>query len=172
MKQKAFTLFEILLTVGIIGIIATTLIRVLPNVMPDVNKAKFLRAYTTTKIVVNDIINAIALYPEEDPNDPNYGLKNKEKPEYGIYAEDKYTGDDKFPLIFADMLSLEGENGEFYSMRDNLTYLIKPAANDGYTITFKNGEVFLGGVKVAYDGKTQCFSEKGYCTDMTDLRRK
>ena len=184
MKQKAFTLMEILLTVGIIGIIATAMIRVLPNVMPDINKAKFLRAYTVTKTLVNDIINAVVLYPDEHPVEDaaTYGFKNTTAPVYGIYASNTYSGTAKFPLIFADMLGVNHEDVtkndpeySFYVPRDNLTYTITAGANSSYAIRFANDAgLNLGGVDVTFDGKTSCVTgAKDYCTgDMADLRRQ
>ena len=178
MKSKGFTLLEILLTMGIIGIIASIMLRLMPNIMPDVNKAQFLRALTATKIVVQDMINATALYPDDYGSD-TYGFKNTTMPLYGEYADDEFSGQAKFPLIFADRFGEDAtESGgeySFYSMRDNLTYKIKGDNNGNYTIKFYNKDSEnIGGVEVTYDGETKCLAGvKDYCSgDLTNLRRE
>jgi len=177
MKSKAFTLLEILLSMGIIGIIASIMIRLIPNVMPDVNKAQFLRAITTTKIIVSDMINATPLYPDDYTSD-TYGFKNTTAPVMGEYADDKYSGDAKFPLIFADRfdadVTVSSGTYSFYSIRENLTYKISGTGGN-YTIRFyDNDNVNIGGVEVSYDGGTKCLAGvKDYCTgDITNLRRQ
>ncbi len=179
MKRRAFTLMEILLTIGIVGIVGTLLARVISGVMPDVNKAKFLRAYTASRTIVRDMVNDSMLYPDEDDTLPTYGFANTAAPVGGPYASSTYSGPDKFPLIFADKLGISASNvseHEFYSVRDNITYKI---SGDGpYTINYyaknpkTNTEINLGGLEVANDGGTKCLiGDVDYCTNMTDLRR-
>ncbi len=177
MKKKAFTLMEILLTICIIGIIGTILAKVIGGVMPDIYKAQFLKAYNASKMIVHDMINDSSLYPDEDTSSPLYGFGNKEAPPRGIYANGPYSGENKFPLIFADKLGVSANNvsgGTFYSTRDNLEYEI--TGSGAYTITFyatiKDERTALGGLNVTQDGKVSCFSARDYCGDkMTDLKR-
>ena len=180
MKRKAFTLMEILLTIGIVGIIGTLLARVISGVMPDVNKAKFLRAYNASKMIVIDMVNDSSLYPDEDPdNTATYGFANTTAPTSGPYMGSTYSGKNKFPLIFADKLGVSASNvtdGTFYSTRDNLEYQISgtgPYTIRYYAINSKtNAKTNLGGLQVDNDGGTRCVNgDVDYCSNMTDLRR-
>ena len=53
MRKKAYTLMEILISLGIIGIIAMILVRLISGATPNTNKVGFLRAYVTTQSVVD-----------------------------------------------------------------------------------------------------------------------
>ena len=177
MKRKAFTLMEILLTICIIGIIGTILAKVIGGAMPDIYKARFLKAYNASKMIVHDMINDSSLYPDVDTSSPLYGFGNTEKPPRGIYSSDTFSGANKFPMIFADKLGVPSGNvsgGKFYSTRDNLEYEITGLGS--YTITFyatiKDERVALGGLNVTQDGAVSCFSGRDYCGEkMTDLKR-
>ena len=180
MKRRAFTLMEILLTIGIVGIVGTLLARVISGVMPDVNKAKFLRAYTASRTIVRDMVNDSMLYPDEDDtNTATYGFANTATPVGGPYATSTYSGKNKFPLIFADKLGISVSNvsnNSFYSIRDNITYKISgsgPYTIKYYTKNPKTGtDIDLGGVKVANDGGIKCLTgDVDYCNNITDLRR-
>ncbi len=183
MKRKAFTLMEILLTIGIVGIIGTLLARVISGIMPDINKAKFLRAYTASRTIVRDMINDSSLYPDEDTTSVSYGFSNTDAPTKGIYASSTFSGSNKFPLIFADKLGISasdvktsGSTATFYSIRDNIEYSISgttPPYTIKYSTTKSNNETTdLGGITVSNDGEINCIAGTvDYCTDMTDLRR-
>ncbi len=178
MKKYGFTLMEILLTIGIIGIIGTLLVKVISGVMPDANKAKFLRAYTTSQKIIGEMINDTNLYPDDNTTSPTYGFANTTAPLRGLYASDTYSGAAKFPLIFADQLGIsssdvtQGDDGySFYSTRDNVEYHINGNSISFYT-TIDGENTDIGGLTFTNDGKITCTSSRGYCTDITDLRRK
>ena len=47
MKKTGFTLAELLITLGIIGVIVAILVPAVNNAMPDENKAMYLKTYDT-----------------------------------------------------------------------------------------------------------------------------
>ena len=178
MKKYGFTLMEILLTIGIIGIIGTLLVKVISGVAPDINKAKFLRAYTTSQKIIGDMINDTILYPDDDTTSESYGFGNTAAPTRGLYASETYSGAAKFPLIFADQLGVSssdvtsGDEGySFYSTRDNLEYRINGNSINFYA-TIDGEATDIGGLTFTNDGKITCTSSRGYCSDMTNLKRK
>ncbi len=184
MKRKAFTLVEILLCIAIVAILATILARVISGVMPDVNKAKFLRVYNASKMIVADMVNDTSIYPDDDPSSSLYGFGNTAVPIGGIYGSSVsgsvFSGNYKFARIFADKLGISNAasvTNSFYSTRDNVTYNITKSGN-GYKIIYKikdpenpNASIELGYMKVEQDGEVSCYSSLNYCDDMTNLRR-
>lgn len=167
-KKRGFTLMEVLISIGIIGILAAILMRVLSGVAPDLDKANFLRAYVSTRAVVADMINDSSIYEQEPNENGDYkGFADTSAPKYGIYYREdgSISGDDKFPIIFRDKLGLDGS----YSARDGVYYNI-----DGFeiTITTKAGKT-LGVFTVGTQGEVSCESDLEYCEgDITNLKRK
>ena len=173
MRKNGFTLIEILISLGIIGVIAAIFMRLMTNAVPDLDKASFLRAYLTTKAVVSDMINDSSLYPDEygrkDENGNDmYGFANTLAPAYGEY-KDIASGSSKFPTIFASKLGIS--NGG-YSNRDGVYYSISDSGNTK-TITVTSKEnVTLGRFTVDLEGGVTCASSQGYCNDITNLKKK
>lgn len=61
--KKAFTLAETLITLIIIGVIAATAIPTIMGAMPNSNKVKFKKAYSSTETVISNMINNDIIYP-------------------------------------------------------------------------------------------------------------
>lgn len=180
MRKNGFTLIEILISLGIIGVIAAIFMRLMTNAVPDLDKASFLRAYLTTKAVVSDMINDPSLYPDEygrkdENNNDMYGFANTLAPTYGEYGPNRgysaaqLSGSNKFKTIFADKLGIA--NGG-YSNRDGVYYSISDSGNTK-TITVTSKEnVTLGRFTVDLEGGVTCASNLGYCNDITNLKKK
>ena len=62
MKKKAFTLQEVLITLGIIGVIAALTIPAITKMKPDENKVKFMKAYNALATLSPEIANDEAIY--------------------------------------------------------------------------------------------------------------
>ena len=69
MKKFGFTLAEVLLTMGIVGIVAAVSIPFLNQAMPDRNKAKVLKTYNTITKINQKLLNDPRLYPGSDECD-------------------------------------------------------------------------------------------------------
>lgn len=61
--KYAFTLSEVLITLVLVGIIASILLPALIQNKPDKNKVLFKKAYTTVENIVTELVNDDRLYP-------------------------------------------------------------------------------------------------------------
>ena len=64
MKNKAFTLTELLIALGVIGILAAVLFPIISNIVPDQDVIMAKRAYYTIQQGVADLINDQSCYPD------------------------------------------------------------------------------------------------------------
>lgn len=69
--RKGFTLAEVLLTLGILGIIAVMLLPTMRKVTPDTNKLMFKKAYSNLENIIEGISNDETVYPPQ--NNWTYG---------------------------------------------------------------------------------------------------
>ena len=62
-KLKAFSLAELMVTLVIMGILASIMIPTIKNFIPDKNKAAFKKAYYVAERVIYDMVTDESLYP-------------------------------------------------------------------------------------------------------------
>lgn len=75
--NKAFTLTELLVALGVIGILCAILLPVIFNILPNQNTIMAKRAYYTVQTVIADLINDEACYPDKTlavGNNKRYGF--------------------------------------------------------------------------------------------------
>ncbi len=100
-KKLAFSLGEVLVTMGIIGVIASMILPVIKQTQPDKQKVLFKKAYSNIERVVTEIINDDYLYPEAlRPDGTAYlGLDNTVA---AVINDDSttYEGANKFCRLF------------------------------------------------------------------------
>ena len=73
-SKKGFTLAEVLITLGIIGIVATMVNSVIGNFMPNRDKVLFKKAYGSLAQITDSLINNSAYYGGADTYpDSGYG---------------------------------------------------------------------------------------------------
>lgn len=162
MKKKAFTLAEILIAFGAIGIIAAVTAPMLGSLMPDENKMKVLKNYKilneTTKALLNDpmyyydyIVGTVSVISikrqglaANDDLDGNrfVGLRNDMNiSEYRT----KYHGSQKYCyLLYEKMettgdIAKEGSNAYVFELVDGSKYYCKPKS----AISFLEGNVLV-----------------------------
>ena len=75
LNKKAFTLTELLIALGVIGVLAAILMPVISNLLPDQNLVMAKRAYYATQNVVSDMINDADCYP--DTSKTRYNERSK-----------------------------------------------------------------------------------------------
>jgi len=63
-NKKAFTLTELIIALGVIGILAAVLMPIIANMLPDTNAIMAKRAYYAVQNVVSDMINNGDCYPD------------------------------------------------------------------------------------------------------------
>lgn len=62
--KKAFTVAELLIALGVIGILTAVLMPIVLHIIPDQNALMAKRAYHTTEAVISDLLNDPYCYPK------------------------------------------------------------------------------------------------------------
>ncbi len=116
MLKKAFTLQELLITMGIIGVISALTLPAIMNAQPDKNKSLYMRAYNSLTTLTADIIDNSELYWTEynaDGSISRNGLSNVQTLNFAPYNQiansagvtNICTGPAKYPIILYSMLN-------------------------------------------------------------------
>ena len=147
-KMSAFSLGEVLVTLAIVGIIASLILPAINQIQPDKQKMLFKKAYTNVERVVTELVNDAYLYPEATKDDGSayQGLDNTT----AITLNDKsYSGATKFCQLFAmKMNTIDGDvtcNGNqtpSFRTNDSIEYRIPNSsfATDAEIIIDINGD--------------------------------
>lgn len=118
--NNAFTLTELLVALGVIGILCAILLPVIFNLLPNQNTIMAKRAYYTVQTVVADMLNDEACYPDKTSAnvgdrrvgfDDGYGYVNCR-----LWGGSQNTGtvategnaNSKFLTLFTDKIDLDG----------------------------------------------------------------
>ena len=89
-KMKAFTLAEVMVTLAIMGVLASIMLPVMSKIRPDKTKATFKKAYYVVERTVYDMVTDESLYPELG------SYKGFDNTQEVTYNGQKYKGDTKF----------------------------------------------------------------------------
>ena len=101
MKNKAFTLAEVMITLTVIGIITSIIIPVAINSKPDENIMKFKKAHNTLYQVISELVNSDKYYLNGD-----LGIRSN-----GNLIDGTHSGDiTYFCNSFADMVTTKSVN--------------------------------------------------------------
>jgi len=136
--KKGFTVSEILITLGIIGLIAAITIPSIHAITPDKDKGRVLNAYNALLAANNEIFNNPSLYNTHEctqageiltcngtPLDPNYSSNSP-----------AVNGDYKYPFLVTRHLSLASDLNA-----SGTTYTFTTADNINWTMTaYYNGK--------------------------------
>lgn len=108
MKENGFTLTEVLVTMGIIGIVAAMTFPAVTRIMPDKDKGMVLKAFKTINEVNNDILTNPSLYMYESSpaGCSSHILRCTARPVDGKHNSSDFDGDSKYPYLFAESLTL------------------------------------------------------------------
>ena len=110
MKRKGFTLSEVLISVGIVGIIAAIMLPMVNKYRPDENKIKYLKAYNSLMELMPVVVNNRKAYPLMNSED---GVVYNEYPLLNTTASieidgKKYSGVEKFCRLVAMGMNTTG----------------------------------------------------------------
>ena len=130
MKKYGFTLAEVLISLGIVGIATALVIPLTNQIRPDKYKTKVLNYYAAISKATNSLLDNYAIYyPITTDGSAMYiiaddgssitpgciGLRCNQQPLIAPYnTDDTYTdsnGNDKYRNLMRDMLSLTDTNG-------------------------------------------------------------
>ena len=110
--KKAFTLAEVLITLGIIGVVAAITAPMIDGIMPDKNKAKVLKVYKTICDANKEILNDRSLYLSVDENENDddsacVGLRCVKQPTNPYYSDPRFNSVSKYGAILSKYLDAE-----------------------------------------------------------------
>ncbi len=154
--KKGFTLQELLITLGIIGVVAALIAPAISNLFPNQHKTKYMKAYNTMTKVIDEMIDDEDLFPavylanlnddgsrQEDLANTGFGSTtavlqapfNDETSAYNITAGDNC----KFAKVFAYKLNLSSEptfctngtNLSTFTTQDGTRWVIGNNGNNG-----------------------------------------
>lgn len=138
--NNAFTLTELLVALGVIGVLCAILLPVIFNLLPNRNTLMAKRAYYTVQTIIADMINDEACYPDltsvKDSDkrvgfDDGFGYANCAKWGGSDHTEainSELSADDKFVVLFKDKLDLkEITPGYTFSTKDGIDWQVHNA---------------------------------------------
>lgn len=129
MKNRAFTLTELLIALAVIGALIAILLPVISNLMPDQNALMAKRAYYTVQTITSDLLNDEACYPDKThsvPDDQREGFDDgygyADCAMWGVYSDsdksiytdtyiDNEDANSKFLTLFTNKLDLQSNQG-------------------------------------------------------------
>ncbi len=145
--NKAFTLTELLVALGVIGILCAILLPVIFNMLPNQNTIMAKRAYYMVQTVVADLINDEGCYPDKTSAtgtnhkygfDDGYGTANcllwggEEKTNT---IDTPGNADEKFGKLFVDKIdtlkSSVSSTGTSFTTGDGMTWIMSKGFNGG-----------------------------------------
>ena len=98
MKRKGFTLAEVLVSLGIIGVVAAMVSPTMNKIIPNKEKVMVIKAYKALNETTKMILDEPGFYL----NGGTLGLSDTEKPYIPEFNDNIYKGDDKFCNLLMD----------------------------------------------------------------------
>lgn len=135
MKKFGFTLSEVIIALGIIGVLAAITMPLTSGIVPDKSKIVVLKAHKALSEINETLLNDPGLYM----TDGNcQGLNCTEQPYKPPYNTADYQGADKYPLLLAAHMELpisdDGEEEEVdintIRTKDGIVWTV----NDDFTV--------------------------------------
>lgn len=134
MKKLGFTLSEIILAMGIVGIVAALAAPAIGDLMPDKRKANVVKAYKTASDITSALINDPGFYYGQRIDGVNCVALGCDSVPFaeGFTDVAQYRGSQKFPRLFLSQLELmPTDDGSDPITLDEATGFWKAQAADG-----------------------------------------
>lgn len=175
--NKAFTLTELLVALGVIGILCAILLPVVFNLLPNRNVIMAKRAYYAAQTVVADLINSEACYPDKTSAvsgkrigfDDGFGYPNCSLwggDDNTSTIENEGSAATKFKTLFEDKLGVlpsnNSPNDQFTTTNDGMEWSFTSPA---FTTSGDGGSILLT-VDVNGSDKPNCGSGVDYATEL------
>jgi prepilin-type N-terminal cleavage/methylation domain-containing protein len=143
-NKQAFTLTELLIALGVIGILCVILLPIIFNLMPNQNTIMAKRAYYAVQTIVSDMINDDACYPDKTSsvNNAKVGFDDAAGSANCSQWDEDHLDDtsmskaaEKFQAIFTDKMGVSDSPSKF-STSDGIYWVITDA---GFSSSSKTG---------------------------------
>ena len=121
MKKLGFTITELILALGVIGVLVAITAPAISNLMPNQEKIKVLKYYKLMNDVSQEMLNDQSLYISEDECVAFYCTQ---KPINEKYQDDLYKGQSKFGALFVEHVQAntteltKNSSGAFFYLDD------------------------------------------------------
>lgn len=152
--NKAFTLTELLVALGVIAILCAILLPVIFNLMPNQNTMMAKRAFYTVQTVVSELLNDEACYPDKTalPENPKLGFDDGEGTPNCIDWDDSKSANagTKFLTLFHSKIGLDGSDASF-TTKDGINWAFTNSSFTAPSVT--NGKISGdgGSIKLTVD---------------------
>jgi prepilin-type N-terminal cleavage/methylation domain-containing protein len=103
---KGFTLSEVLVTLGVLSVLAAIIIPAVVKIGPDNNRVMFKKAYSTVEKVVSSLISSDADYPaDQTGTTTDTSVVVSRGFNYTTLGTNVPVGNNKFCYLFSDQLN-------------------------------------------------------------------
>ena len=113
-KRKAFTLSELLIALGVIGVLTAIVMPIVFSLAPDQNVLMAKRAFYTTETIISNLMNDNFCYPKKNSRvglDDGYGYVRCKKwgGEENTASQSNEDAPTKLVKLFAEQLDVKGD---------------------------------------------------------------
>ena len=128
MKKRGFTLAELLIVLGIAGVVAAVILPAINGLMPDKTKINYLKVYDELGNNIKSMVADTLLFPillkegSTDIDVSRYPLVNNSQPLKAPFKDDtKYSGDNKLCNLLAHTFGADSCNTTSYPDKSSFT---------------------------------------------------
>ena len=150
MKKLGFTLSELLVTLGVIGVVAALTAPAITDLMPDGNKLAMVKIINNVETITADMLENPGVYQarfDADGNPLCIGLECDAKPTLSKYTSVSYdliSSDNKYPYVLSDILGLEKIGDSDWQIdEDKRAWSIKMASYEEDGKSLKRAEIIV-----------------------------
>lgn len=159
MRKNGFTLAEVLITLGIIGVASALLTPIVSNAIPDKNKTKVINLYQIIASNTDAFLNNNSIYYKKGIDDSCRGLGCQYVPLLSPYDDSKYSGKVKYGCLLASVLNI---NSKISAEGDTVSF----QTNDGVAWTIQSNDSGESIITLDLNGSKgkNCSYDKSLCT--------
>ncbi len=128
MRKRGFTLAELLIVLGIAGVVAAVILPAINGLMPDKTKINYLKVYDELGNNIKSMVADTSLFPillkegSTDIDVSRYPLVNNSQPLKAPFKDDtKYSGDKKLCNLLAHTFGADSCNTTSYPDKSSFT---------------------------------------------------